>query len=204
MLAVTLLSSALFLSPPPGTPAELGGRPGLVCVAPAPAPSDVKVSYFSGDRPDGVSYLGASSTYTLSTGDVGEAHIVIDAEGFGEAYFAINGDIVSHTTIEYGEIDGPRLSSWHPPSLNYSAELVAELIAGATDDLTRRMIPEPIKCSDFGRKATKATKWLFRAAKYATAAACCTLSAGSACVVCAAGTLLAGDAVEEALDGHCN
>ncbi len=49
--------------------------------------------------------------------------------------------------------------------------------------MVTRLVPEPLECSDFGKKATKTTKWLFKAAKYATAAACCTLTGGAGCVV---------------------
>ncbi len=113
MLTKTVLTAALFFIPPPEAPPEVDGAAGELCVplTPEQAPSDVEIFQFDGERPDGVTYWGVSAIYPLSTGDVGEANFLVDSDGVGEAFLAINGEIVSHTSIEYREVGGPTLVS---------------------------------------------------------------------------------------------
>jgi len=93
MIATTLALSLFLSAPDAMTPAEVVGAP-----LPA-APRRVDVQQFADTRTDGSQVWGAAATYDLSSGDSGEAFLVIDSEGTGEAQLLINGDIVAHVSI---------------------------------------------------------------------------------------------------------
>jgi hypothetical protein len=58
---------------------------------------------------------GADGLYLLSTGDIGEVSFVIDATGSGEAYLAINGDIIAHAAVHLESLtDQPVTTTWWP------------------------------------------------------------------------------------------
>jgi hypothetical protein len=54
---------------------------------------------------------GADGLYLLSTGDIGEVSFVIS----GEAYLAINGDIIAHAAVHLESLtDQPVTTTWWP------------------------------------------------------------------------------------------
>lgn len=204
MFGATVLTSILAFNPPPGTPPEWSEQPGQLCTPIPPAPSYVDVSYFDDARADGSYVWGAEATYELSTGDLGEMYIVIDSGGAGEAYLAINGNIVAHASVSPDDAvsGGPTAAWWSSPQLNYSAELLAELMQGPAAGMINRMIPQEFKCSPFGKKAVKGAKYAWFAVTGALTAACCgTLTVG--CLVCAGGAAAAAGAGADALDEYC-
>jgi hypothetical protein len=144
---------------------------------------------------DGVRFASVDLTYVLSDGALGEVYLVVDARGEGEMVLAIDGEIVGAATT------GTR-----PVFLNPAVDpdLMAELLSLLAREDPECLIPLEFECSDFGRKATAATRWLFKTATYVTAAACCTLSSGVACVVCSTGALVGGDYVDERFANHCD
>ena len=206
MFGATVLTSILALNPPPGTPSEWSEQPGQLSTPIPLAPSHADVSYFDDVRADGSLVWGAQATYELSTGDVGEIYVVIDSGGTGEAYLAINGDIVAHASVSDDAVagsGGPTTIDWSPAQLDYSAELLAELMQGpAAGMMINRMIPQEFKCSDFGKKAVKGAKYAWFAVTGALTAACCgTLTVG--CLVCAGSAAAAAGAGADALDEYC-
>jgi hypothetical protein len=177
---------------------------GEICVPTPPESPDITVSYVDDVQADRTKVWSASATYELSTGDIGEAYITVDSNNTGEAYFAINGEIVSHTTISQTEQRrGPTFVSWAPDELDYPPEVLVELMqAAAGEMMINGMIPQEFKCSDFGKKAVRVAKYLWIAASAAVGAAC-TMATGAA-IPCAAGATALGAIGADVAEDHCD
>src|SRR5690606_32855021 len=124
-------------------------------------------SYVVDEGVDGVRFANLDLTYALSDGALGEVYLVVDALGEGEMVLAIDGEVV-----------GVAATGTPTALLNPAVEpdLMAELLSLLAHEDPECLIPLAFECSDFGKKATAATRWLFKTATYVTAAACCTLS----------------------------
>lgn len=179
-----------------------------VCAVAPPEPTNISVAYGQGQRPDGTVFYTASATSTLSTGDMGEANIMVAGDGSGRVSLAINGTIITQGEISVGEYNDddvlmpPTVHTWTPTEQIYTGELIAELLQGETFAIMMNgMVPQAFKCSSFGRKAVRAGKYLFLAAVGAGAAAC-GLSTG-ALVPCGAAGMAAGAAISDGFEGYC-
>jgi hypothetical protein len=192
-------------SPEPTPPAGF-------CAPPVPEPTSVDVSFFEGERVDGVRYWGGTANYVLTSGDIGEARLLVDSDGVGEASFAINDQIVAHAAITndgdncgYDGVDaGPSVQTWSSADLGYSADLLAELLqTEVAVDMINGMVPQEFKCSPFGRKAVKAAKYLWVGAVAAAGTTCCAASSGVGCALCIGGAAAASQAGVDAANGYC-
>jgi hypothetical protein len=179
-------------------------RAGEICMPTSRATPDIQVFYADDVQADRTKVWSASATYELSTGDLGEAYILVDSNETGEVYFAINGEIVSHTSIS-GHVPGrgPTYVSWAPEQLDYPHEALVELMqVSAGDVMLDGMIPQEFKCSDFGKKAVRVAKYLWIAAS-AAAGAACTMATGAA-IACGAGAVVLGAAGADAAEDYCD
>jgi hypothetical protein len=193
----------------------LGSAPGpleapasnQIC-SPLPAePHRIDTHPFANTAADGAQTWGVDATYQLSSGDTGEAFLVIDSEGAGEAQLMINGEIIAHVAMESPtSSEGPVFTTWMPQTVNAAPELIAEMMGVDLPAVLVESIPQEFKCSAFGKKAVKWSAALFRAATFGAGAACCVLSAPSlvGCVVCQAGVGTFRHYGGKALDEHCD
>jgi hypothetical protein len=82
--------------------------------APSPPPR-IDAQPFASTSADGTQSWGATASYMLSTGDIGEAMMVLGDDGSGEAQLMINGEIVAHVAMELPSgAEGPTLTTWYP------------------------------------------------------------------------------------------
>ncbi len=152
---------------------------------------------------------GTIATYELSSGDTAEALLNVDSLGRGEAYLAINGDIISHVAIEYTAGVGERsskMTTWLPDEdeIAYPPELIAELVHGDVGDaILNRLVPQEFKCSRFGKKALKAGKYMWIGLVAASGTVCCMATAEIACPACVGAAAIGVAAGSEAIDGYC-
>jgi hypothetical protein len=204
MFGTTVLSTILVFTAPPGTPPNSSARPDEVRVPLPSAPSHVEVTHFDDVRADGSHVWGAAAMYELSTGDIGEAYVEGDDLGNGEAYYAINGEIVAHATVTVGDgAEGPITSSWSPNDSSYSPEVLAELMHRRVVELMiNGTMPREFECSPFGKTVLKAVKYAVYGTATAVTAACCG-AVTPGCLVCAFSAGGAAAAAGDALDDYC-
>ncbi|MFO7566892.1 MAG: hypothetical protein R6X02_29885 [Enhygromyxa sp.] len=205
MLTTALLTLALFS--PSETAPGVDDVDAALCL-PIPAKPVVKeVEPFSEVRADGSRSLGAIATYSLSSGDTGEAFLVIDSTGIGEAQIMINGTIVAQASIADDPAMGRAVvTTWYPADVNFPPEVIAEMIRVDLPAILAEQIPQEFKCSGWGQKVTKAASVLFRATAYAAGGACCAATGASivGCAICAAGSGVVADEVGKVIDNHCD
>lgn len=203
MFGATAFSSILAFTPP-GATSWSSESPELVCAPQPTTPSEFDISYFDETRADGSQVWGVEVAYILSSGDAGDAFLTIDEDGNGEAYLAIDGDIVAHTSLTHDPRTGwPTLTSWSPPDLDHAPELIAESMQIPMGLAINRMFPQEFKCSPFGKQVVKAAKYLWIGATFAAGATCC-VTVSATCYLCGVSMALAGEAGAEALDKHCD
>ena len=168
----------------------------------------IAVDHFDVVGVDGERFLGADASWKLSTGDLAEAHMIIDARGTGEAYVAINGDTLAHVSLAAGELAGtagPSLTSWTPAATDYPPEIIAELMQAQVGELMLGgMVPAEFKCSPFGKKVLKAGKYIWTGLVAAGSGVCCIATEGIGCPVCLGAGAVATLAGQEAADGYCD
>lgn len=193
-----MLLSLTLCSPPAIATPDVGEQ---ICAPIPPVPPRLELTQLdaSEDR-----MWGADGRYLLSTGDIGMVSLVIDGAGSGEAYLAINGDIVAHAAVHLDPATAqPVTTPWWPEQVDYSPELIAELMRVDLSAVVADSIPQEFKCSPWGRKVMKAGKYMMIGLIGASGAACCIASKGVACVVCGAGTAIGIEGVSEFADGYC-
>jgi hypothetical protein len=201
MLTIAILTLAL------GSPSGVDSVNAGICLPVPVEPTLEDVDPFSDTRADGGRIWGATATYSLSSGDTGEAFLVIDSAGVGEAQIVINEIVVAHTAIIIDPATGqPVVTTWYPASVNLPPEVIAEMIRVDLPVIVAEQIPEEFKCSPWGQKVTKVASVLFRATAYAAGGACCAATSASivGCAICAAGSGVAADEVGKALDNYCD
>jgi hypothetical protein len=191
-----------------GLPADVAAPSGgQVCVTTPAAPKRVDAQPFESTAIDGTRTWGATATYQLSTGALGEAFMVLSDDGSGEAQFMIDGEIIAHVAIE-SPGSGPEpvsaLTTWLPASVSASPDAIAEMMQVDLPVIVAGSIPQEFKCSDWGRKVMKAGRYIVGAGLAAAAGACCAASKGLACSACAAGAWTANEAVGEFANGYCD
>ncbi len=203
---ITLWTAAWLAFTTPTTPHEAQPtRPDIRLTTVAPG---ITIDHFDEVGIDGQRFLGADASWTLSTGDLAEAHIILDELGTGEAYFAINGDTIAHVSLADDELagtTGPSLTSWTPAAIDYPPELVAALMHAEIGELLLgKMVPAEFKCSRFGKKVLKAGKYIWTGLVAAGSTVCCIATEGIGCPVCMGAGAVATLAGQEAADGYCD
>jgi hypothetical protein len=159
---------------------------------------------------DGTEVVVAYTSYVLTTGDEAFAYVVFDSNDAGEVYYGLNGDVVLHTSYRESSTlprtgTGPVTETWVNPVLfRYPQEALVELSQDSVGTiLLGGLVPQPFKCSAWGKKVLKGAKYLWVGASAAVGAACCA-GGGVGCILCAAGAAAAGQAGADVADGYCD
>jgi len=88
--------TALLGAAPPESPVNVTApADGQVCVTALPGLERIDAQPFESTAADGTRSWGATATYRLSTGELGEAFMVLDDGGSGEAQLLIDGEIIA-------------------------------------------------------------------------------------------------------------
>jgi hypothetical protein len=207
MLIEAVIFTALFgMEPPANVTASVDGQ---VCVAAPPAPKRIDAQPFESTATDGTRSWGATATYRLSTGALGEAFMVLNDDGSGEAQLMIDGEIIAHVAIELPG-SGPEpvsaLTTWLPASVSASPDALAEMMQVDLPVIVAGSIPQEFKCSPWAKKMLRAGKYMWTGLVTAGIAACCAgtgvLTPG--CVICAGGLGAGGAYVGDKLGDHCD
>jgi hypothetical protein len=205
MLNTALLVLTLGSPPgiqPPDVPSDLGEQ---VCTAIPPSPTVKDVTHFDDTNADGSRAWGAEATYELSSGDLGEAYVMIDSHGSGEGRLMINGDIIAHAAIvEDPQTLQPVTTMWWPTTADYPPEVIAEAMRVDLLAMVADSIPQEFKCSEFGKKVMKAGKYMVAGLLGAGVAGCCIVSQGLACIACGGAAAMGAMAGSEFADGYCD
>jgi hypothetical protein len=87
---------------------------------------------------------------------MGEAFMVIDDEGAGEAQLMIDGQIVAHVALAIDSASGQTITTtWLPHSVSHSPETIAEMMRVDLLMIVVGSIPEEFKCSAWGKKCSR-------------------------------------------------
>lgn len=180
--------------------------------APLPAQASIVDStHFEDVESDGTKRWSSTVIYALSTGETVEAVLTFDSRQTGTMYFAVDGEVVVHVSYSESEVSsanperGLTTRSWADPALAENQALAAELLQESVGDLLiDGMIPQPIKCSAFGKGVMRGLKYLWIGATAAAGAACCAGTGIVGCAACAAGAAAAGTAGADAANNHCD
>jgi hypothetical protein len=167
-----------------------------------PEPTILEVASDEVLQPDGLRVRWASTTYELSSGREAELFVEVDEHGRGDGLIYVDGEALVHVTTD---VKGDT-TSWVAPDVDLPPQVLAEL---ANETVANEIFagiggPQEFPCSDFGRKAVRAAKYLWIAATHAATAVCCIGGAGVGCVLCVAGVGVAGHAGAEAADDYCD
>jgi hypothetical protein len=92
------------------------------------------------------------------------------------------------------------------PDVDLPPQVLAEL---ANENVANEIFagiggPQLFPCSDFGKRAVKAAKYLWVGLMGAAIPVCCAATGGVGCVACGAATAIGGLAGTEAADGYCD
>jgi hypothetical protein len=180
----------------------------------APLPCEASIVHASQSETvetDGVTRWSSTVTYTLSTGETAEAALSFANNQTGEVHFAIDGEVIVHSSYSESAEPGANLDrglvtrSWTAPDLSERQELVAELLQESVGEiLIAGLVPQAIKCTSLAKGVMRGLKYLWVGATAAAGAACCAGTGILGCAVCAAGAAAAGTAGAEAANNHCD
>jgi hypothetical protein len=195
MITSTIVATALlFALGPQQQPQPLDASPGHTVVG-----QDYT-------EPDGRRGRWASVEYELPTGEQAELAIAVTDAGAsvtGEGWLTVSGEVVAEVSLA---ADGTvSTSSRSQVSGDATAAALAGLTPDVVEDLSVTLVPPELAfgCSDFGKKAVRAGKYLMMGVIGATAAACC--GAGpAACGVCWAGSVPAVGMTDDLFEGYCD
>ena len=205
MLSQAIMLTALLGAAPPESPANVTApADGQVCVTAPPAPERIDAQPFQSTAADGTRSWGATATYRLSTGDLGEAFMVLDDDGSGEAQLMIDGEIIAHAAVTVDSDGQLIVTTWQPSSMSHSPAALAEMMQVDLPGIVAGSLPQEFKCSDWGRKVMKAGKYMAVGLIGAGMAACCIASQGLACIACGGATAVGTLGVIEFADGYCD
>jgi|SRR5690606_16180686 len=198
ILLTTLLGNAPDSHAPQADPAP-------ICVALPPAPEHIDSQPFTSTATGGSQAWGSTATYRLSTGETGEAFMLVNSDASGEAQLMVDGEIIAHVAVDWPTSSpGPIVTTWYSPSVSATPEAIAEMMRVDLPLIVADQLPQEFKCSDWGRKVMKAGKYMALGLIGAGAAACCIASQGFACVACGGASMAGGVAVVEFADGYCD
>ncbi|MFO7563577.1 MAG: hypothetical protein R6X02_13100 [Enhygromyxa sp.] len=127
LIQAVIFTALLGMEPPANVTAPVNGQ---VCVAAPPAPKRIDARLFESMATDGTRSWGATATYRLSTGALGEAFMVLNDDGSGEAQLMIDGEIIAHVAIESPGSSPepvPVITTWLPASVSASPDALAEI-----------------------------------------------------------------------------
>lgn len=182
----------------------------VLALGPQPQPLDASPGHTvdGQDRtePDGRRGRWASVRYELPTGEQAELAIAVTDAGAsvtGEGWLAISGEIVAEVSLA---ADGTvSTSSRSRFSGDASAAALAGLTPGVVEDLFVTLVPPELAfgCSDFGKKAVRAGKYMMFGVIGATTAACCA-GGGPACGGCLAGAPAVIGITNDLFEGYCD
>jgi hypothetical protein len=146
---------------------------------------------------DGLRVRWTSVTYELSTGHEAEMFVEVDDHGRGDAYILLEGEELMHVaTDEHGGT-----TTWVASDIDLSPKVLTELTAAnLPDEIFAGMDPQEFKCSDFGKKAVRAAKYLWIGANTALGLACC---ATPACIPCGTAATVLGAIGADIADDYC-
>lgn len=205
MIVKAVLLTVLLSSAPGGPPTDIAPRDTEpICASLPPAPERIDAQPFAATATDGTRSWGATASYLLSSGDVGEVLMVLGEDGTGEAQLMINGEIIAQVAMELpSPDDGPVLTTWMPASVKHPPEVIAELMRVDLPAVLAESLPQEFKCSGWAKKLLKAGKYLWTGAVAAGGVTCCiTVSPG--CVLCAGTAAVVGEYVHDKLENHCD
>jgi hypothetical protein len=186
----------------------------MLCVAPTrvaaedvtvEAPPEANILDVAADetsQPDGLRSRWTSVAYELSTGHEAEMFVEVDERGRGVGYIFVDGEVLVHVTTD---AQGGT-TTWVAPDMDLPHQARAELVpsnladeiySGLGDD------PQEFKCSEFGKSAVRAAKYLWIGLSTATGIVCCLPPATPACVVCGSAAGVAGAIGADIADEYC-
>jgi hypothetical protein len=177
------------------------------CESSVVTPTRLELQQHEADAPDGTRTWTSEAKYRLSTGETGQAWVVLDSDGTGEVQLLIAGEIIAHVAVASDPVSGElTTTSWYPPAVDHAPDVLTEMMIIDLPTALAGQIPQEFQCSPFGAKATRAAAMLFRAASYATVGICCAGASATivGCGACAAAVGLAGHEIGKALDEHCD
>jgi hypothetical protein len=191
----TLLFWVLAAAPVPQADADATPTP-----AEDSTPLVVADEYFT---QEGHRVRWASATYSLPDGQVVEVVMAADETASGDAYLFVDGETVAHS--HYDETDG--VVSWtssEPETGELVAAALAGLSGGVADELLDAFIgSQEFPCSEWGKKALRAGKYVWGSVVMGGAGVCC-LATAAGCPLCTVGGWALTEAGSEALEGYCD
>lgn len=153
-------------------------------------------------QPDGLRVRWTSVTYELSTGQEAEMFVEVDDHGRGDGYIFVEGEALVHVTTDgHGGT-----TTWVAPDIDLPQQALAELapvnvaseiFAGVGEG------PQEFKCSEFGKGAVRAAKYVWIGLNAAAGYACCA-AVQPACVLCIGGAAVSGAMGSDIADGYCD
>jgi hypothetical protein len=166
-----------------------------------PQPTILEVAADEAQQPDGLRVRWASTTYELSSGQEAELFVEVDDRGRGDGLIYVDGEALVHVTTD-GNGD---TTTWVAPDVDLPPQVLAELANGnVANEVFAGLGPQEFPCSDFGKKAVKAAKYIWKGLTIAAGAACCSGGFGVGCVACAIAADIAKDAGSQAADDYCD
>jgi hypothetical protein len=186
----------------------------LVCAAPPRAAAEeptietppvatiLDVAAGESQQGDGLRVRWTSVAYELSTGHDAEMLVEVDDQGRGDVHVYVDSEAILHVTTDaHGAT-----TTWLAPDVDLPPEALAQLAAvNVADEIFAGVgDPQEFKCSDFGKKAVKAAKYLWIAATHAATVACCVGGVGVGCLVCGVGAQVAGAVGSDMANEYCD
>lgn len=142
-----------------------------------------------------------SVAYELSTGHEAELFVEVDDRGRGAADIYVDGEVVVQVTTDG---DGGT-TTWFAPDIALPPEALAQLAAvNVASEIFAGIDDVPtFECSEFGKGAVKAAKYLWYGLTGALTGACCLGGVGVGCVVCGAAAAAAAEMGGDVADEYC-
>jgi hypothetical protein len=151
-------------------------------------------------RPDGLRVRWASTTYELSSGQEAELFVEVDELGRGDGLIYVDGEALVHVIVDGGT------TTWVAPDVDLPPQTLAQLAhANVANEIFSGIGgPQEFPCSDFGKKAVKAAKYLWVGLLGAAIPVWCAATGGVGCPACGAAAAVGSLAGVEAADGYCD
>lgn len=169
------------------------------------APPEAKILDVAADetsQPDGLRVRWTSVTYELSTGQEAEMFVEVDDRGRGDGSIYVEGELlVEVTTDGHGGT-----TTWVAPDIDLPEQALAQLApANVASEVFAGVGqgPQEFPCSDFGKGAVRAAKYVWIGLTTATGVVCCMGGIGVGCIVCATAAGVAGEMGGDIADGYC-
>ncbi|NJK33412.1 MAG: hypothetical protein HC927_13980 [Deltaproteobacteria bacterium] len=170
------------------------------------APPAAKILEAAADeyvQSNGLHVRWSAVTYELSTGHQAEVFVEVDGLGRGDGYIFVESEILVHVSHDPDARDGT-ITTWIAPDITLpeaallelpQVNVAEELFAGIAD-------PRATKCSNFGKKAVKAAKYIWIGLSAAAGAACCAVTTAG-CPLCVGGATVVGAVGADIANDYC-